>query len=246
MDHDLNRHSPPREQLQGIPGWGSDLDRKNRPAVPMERTPPRFIHVPEGTAGTAGADRRSVLLAGAAGHHADLRHGPAAEVAVGRDPAPGLQAAGERPSPLADADRRRPRQHGRGHRRGPGARPRAECARGNGHPLRTAPQPGRAGAQGAHRHHGGGRPDDPASLAATAAGTSISTTPVALVAGACLSGGVAWVWVAAACSARTVPIAGSAASMASAVSRRKDSAFMMSSRIDGGAPRDGYGYRHVV
>lgn len=48
IDYDLNRHSPPREQLQNIPGWGSDLDKKNRPAVPMERTPPRFIHVPEG------------------------------------------------------------------------------------------------------------------------------------------------------------------------------------------------------
>lgn len=48
MDFDLNRHSPPREQLQLISGWGSDLDRKNRPAVPMERTPPRFIHVAEG------------------------------------------------------------------------------------------------------------------------------------------------------------------------------------------------------
>lgn len=48
MDHDLNRHSPPREELQHIPGWGTDLDRKNRPAVPMERTPPRFIHVPAG------------------------------------------------------------------------------------------------------------------------------------------------------------------------------------------------------
>jgi hypothetical protein len=48
MDYDLNRHSPPREQLQRIPGWGSDLDHKNRPAIPMERTPPRFIHVPPG------------------------------------------------------------------------------------------------------------------------------------------------------------------------------------------------------
>jgi hypothetical protein len=48
IDYDLDRHSPPREQLQGINGWGADLDRKNRPAVPMERTPPRFIHVPEG------------------------------------------------------------------------------------------------------------------------------------------------------------------------------------------------------
>jgi hypothetical protein len=48
IDYDLNRHSPPREQLQRIPGWGSDLDHKNRPAIPMERTPPRFIHVPQG------------------------------------------------------------------------------------------------------------------------------------------------------------------------------------------------------
>jgi hypothetical protein len=48
IDYDLNRHSPPREQLQHIPGWGSDLDRKNWPAMPMERTPPRFIHVPAG------------------------------------------------------------------------------------------------------------------------------------------------------------------------------------------------------
>jgi hypothetical protein len=48
IDYDLNRHSPPREQLQRINGWGADLDRKNRPAVPMERTPPRFIHVAEG------------------------------------------------------------------------------------------------------------------------------------------------------------------------------------------------------
>jgi hypothetical protein len=32
--------------LQHIQGWGADLDRKDRPAVPMERTPPRFIHPP--------------------------------------------------------------------------------------------------------------------------------------------------------------------------------------------------------
>lgn len=48
IDYDLNRHSPPREQLQRIPGWGSDLDHKNRPAIPMERMPARFIHVPQG------------------------------------------------------------------------------------------------------------------------------------------------------------------------------------------------------
>ena len=29
-----------------IPGWGSDLDRANRPAYPMERTPPRLPHPP--------------------------------------------------------------------------------------------------------------------------------------------------------------------------------------------------------
>lgn len=28
-----------------IPGWGSDLEKEMRPAVPMERTPPR-LHVP--------------------------------------------------------------------------------------------------------------------------------------------------------------------------------------------------------
>lgn len=39
---------PGREQLQHIQGWGADLDRKNRPGVPMERTPPRFINVPPG------------------------------------------------------------------------------------------------------------------------------------------------------------------------------------------------------
>jgi hypothetical protein len=31
-----------------VKGWGADLELKNRPAVPMERTPPRFIHQHEG------------------------------------------------------------------------------------------------------------------------------------------------------------------------------------------------------
>jgi len=39
---------PTRDQLQHIQGWGADLDRKNRPGVPMERTPPRFINAPAG------------------------------------------------------------------------------------------------------------------------------------------------------------------------------------------------------
>jgi hypothetical protein len=42
----LSGHSHPQRrtaaQLGHIPGWGADLDRKNRPAVPMERTPPRL------------------------------------------------------------------------------------------------------------------------------------------------------------------------------------------------------------
>ena len=38
---------PTRAQLQHIQGWGADLDRKDRPGVPMERTPPRFIHSPD-------------------------------------------------------------------------------------------------------------------------------------------------------------------------------------------------------
>ncbi|UVW30233.1 hypothetical protein [Massilia sp. H6] len=41
-------HRPTRDELQHIQGWGADLDRKDRPGVPMERTPPRFIHQPEG------------------------------------------------------------------------------------------------------------------------------------------------------------------------------------------------------
>jgi hypothetical protein len=39
---ELRPHRRTREQLTHIKGWGADLDRKNRPAVPMERTPPRF------------------------------------------------------------------------------------------------------------------------------------------------------------------------------------------------------------
>ncbi len=31
-----------RSKFAHIPGWGSDLERENRPAVPMERTPPRL------------------------------------------------------------------------------------------------------------------------------------------------------------------------------------------------------------
>ncbi len=38
----LRAQRPTREQLSHIKGWGADLDRANRPGVPMERTPPRY------------------------------------------------------------------------------------------------------------------------------------------------------------------------------------------------------------
>lgn len=34
-----------RRPPEGIQGWGADLDPAARPAVPMERTPPRFVNV---------------------------------------------------------------------------------------------------------------------------------------------------------------------------------------------------------
>jgi hypothetical protein len=34
-----------RRDMSHIKGWGVDLDRNNRPAVPMERTPPRLENV---------------------------------------------------------------------------------------------------------------------------------------------------------------------------------------------------------
>ena len=34
-----------RQRFGHIVGWGADLDRANRPGVPMERTPPRLPHL---------------------------------------------------------------------------------------------------------------------------------------------------------------------------------------------------------
>ena len=39
---------PTREELAHINGWGADLDRKNRPGYPMERTPQRYVTPHEG------------------------------------------------------------------------------------------------------------------------------------------------------------------------------------------------------
>src|SRR3954466_1219848 len=46
QDYPSEPQRPTREQLAHIKGWGADLDRKNRPGVPMERTPPRFTPPP--------------------------------------------------------------------------------------------------------------------------------------------------------------------------------------------------------
>ena len=35
-----------RSDMSHIPGWGADLDRKNRPGVPMEHSPPRLEGAP--------------------------------------------------------------------------------------------------------------------------------------------------------------------------------------------------------
>jgi hypothetical protein len=39
---DGHQHRRSAADMTHISGWGADLDRKNRPAVPMERTPPRL------------------------------------------------------------------------------------------------------------------------------------------------------------------------------------------------------------
>ncbi|MEC4721931.1 hypothetical protein RY831_22435 [Noviherbaspirillum sp. CPCC 100848] len=44
-DHQHPIAKKPREAYAHIPGWGADLDHKNRPAYPMERTPPRLDNV---------------------------------------------------------------------------------------------------------------------------------------------------------------------------------------------------------
>ena len=41
-DPNIRRTQGDRAHIQG---WGADLDRANRPGVPMERTPPRLDHV---------------------------------------------------------------------------------------------------------------------------------------------------------------------------------------------------------
>ena len=38
----IQNPSTPMQDHSHIPDWGAGLDRNNRPAVPMERTPPRL------------------------------------------------------------------------------------------------------------------------------------------------------------------------------------------------------------
>ena len=62
-----------------IHGWGADLDHANRPAVPMERTPPR-LH--RRALGHSLRSRRSTVeilhSTERPGHHAGVRHRAAA------------------------------------------------------------------------------------------------------------------------------------------------------------------------
>lgn len=46
-DHHSFKPQPrPKRDMSHIQGWGADLDRKNRPAVPMEHSPPRLDGAP--------------------------------------------------------------------------------------------------------------------------------------------------------------------------------------------------------
>lgn len=49
-DHHGHRHavSEVGRDMSHIQGWGADLDRKNRPGVPMEHSPPRLEGAPSG------------------------------------------------------------------------------------------------------------------------------------------------------------------------------------------------------
>lgn len=44
-DQAVTRIEASPEKYAHIPGWGADMDRRNRPAVPMERTPARLDNV---------------------------------------------------------------------------------------------------------------------------------------------------------------------------------------------------------
>jgi hypothetical protein len=46
MDDIISKRKISSEDYAHIKGWGVDLDPKNRPAYPMERTPPRLDGVP--------------------------------------------------------------------------------------------------------------------------------------------------------------------------------------------------------
>ncbi len=45
-EHERARAPRAPRDMSHIQGWGADLDRKDRPAVPMERTPPRLDGAP--------------------------------------------------------------------------------------------------------------------------------------------------------------------------------------------------------
>jgi hypothetical protein len=46
LDHACAPQPRTKRNMDHIQGWGADLDRKNRPAVPMEHSPPRLEGAP--------------------------------------------------------------------------------------------------------------------------------------------------------------------------------------------------------
>ena len=58
-DFDTHLRRPPH--LAEIAGWGSDLPRENRPAVPMERRPPRLPSTPRDAASMPQPMRHEVF-----------------------------------------------------------------------------------------------------------------------------------------------------------------------------------------
>lgn len=46
MENHTHSHARPQRDMSHIKGWGVDLDHKNRPAYPMEHTPPRLDNRP--------------------------------------------------------------------------------------------------------------------------------------------------------------------------------------------------------
>jgi hypothetical protein len=126
-----------REEMSHIKGWGADLDHKNRPAVPMERTPPRYT--PAGMVTPPAQEQHVEVLVSNERPGITQLHGTV-------QPPSGLSGMLRRAAfKFSENDIR----HwlillGAGHHPGQGP----EHPRGNGDQVRVAAQQGRAGEEG--------------------------------------------------------------------------------------------------